>query len=230
METVFDPTYIRPGIVTKGAVVSLSAIAVGFGVLLVCFGLSFFFHFDKPVLTRLDATLVKLDAIAAKPDRTDEVLARLDSIGDLVRSKIDENNLSNGHLRNQLGSIQAQIHDLKNKESIYQAPQTKSSDGKVINTEVTVFKSIDHEGGSVHTGWTYPNGASADSPPKHQYCYWASGHLGGTTAAARIDLAVNGEQLPNISEKVQHLEEALNKCIWWDGQWTKKIASPRVNY
>ena len=52
METVLDPTYIRPGIVAKGVVVSLTAIAVGLGVLLVCFGLSFFFHFDKPVISR----------------------------------------------------------------------------------------------------------------------------------------------------------------------------------
>ena len=154
------------------------------------------------------------------------MLARLDSIGDLVRSKIDENSLSKGHLSNQLDRIQAQLNDLKNKESIYQAPPTKSPDGKVITTEVTVFKYIDHEGGSVHSGWTYPNGVSADSPPKRQFCYWTSGHLDGTTSAAHIDLAVNGEQLRNISQKVLHLEEALNKCIWWDGQRTKKIASP----
>jgi len=230
METVLDPTYIRPGIVTKGVVVSLTAIAVGLGVLMICFGLSFFFHFDRPVLTRLDAMLAKLDAIAAKPDRTDEVLARFDSIGGLVRSKSDENSLSSRHLSNQLDSIQAQIYDLKNKTGTYQAPQTNYLDGKVIDTEVTVFKYIEHEGGSVHTGWTYPNGASANSPPKRQFCYWTSGRLGGTTASARIELAANGEQLPNISEKVLHLEEALNKCIWWDGQRTKKIASPRVNY
>ena len=60
METVLDPTYIRPGIVTKGVVVSLTAIALGLGVLLACFGLSFFFHFDKPVISRLDAMLMFL--------------------------------------------------------------------------------------------------------------------------------------------------------------------------
>jgi len=227
METVLDPTYIRPGIITKGVVVSLTAIAVGLGILMICFGLSFFFHFDKPVLARLDAMLVKLDAIAEKPDRSNEVLARLDGIGDLVRSTIDGNHLSDGHLSKQLDSIQAQIYDLKNKEIISQVPQTKSPDGKVIDTEVTVFKYIAHEGGSVHSGWTYPNGASADSPPKRQFCYWVSARLGGTTASARIELAANGEQLPNISEKMMNLEEALNKCIWWDGQRTRKIASPR---
>jgi len=230
METVLDPTYIRPGIVTKGIVVSLTAIAVGLGVLLVCFGLSFFFHFDKPVLTRLDAMLVKLDAVAAKPDRNHEVLARLDSIGALVRSKINENSLSNGHLSNQLDAIQALINDLKNKESIYQAPQSTSPDGQVIDTEVSVFKHIDHDGGAVFTGWKYPNGASANGPPKQQFCYWISGRVDGTTAATRIELAFDGTQLPNISGRMSHLEEALNKCIWWEGQRTKKLASPRVTY
>jgi hypothetical protein len=76
----------------------------------------------------------------------------------------------------------------------------------------------------------YKNGASADSPPSYQYCYWMSGPLGNTTAHAHVDIAQNGEQLANIPERIPNLDKALDKCVWWGGRPTQKIASPKPLY
>jgi hypothetical protein len=51
----------------------------------------------------------------------------------------------------------------------------------------------------------------------NQYCYWSSGPLGGTSAEATIDIAVNGTRLPNIANGVPQPYEALQKCVWWSG-------------
>ena len=55
METQLDHTYLRPGIISRAAAVGFAAVGVGLGVLLACWGASFFWHPDDAVLRRLDA-------------------------------------------------------------------------------------------------------------------------------------------------------------------------------
>ena len=55
METQLDHTYLRPGIISRAAAVGPGAVGVGTGVLLACWGLSFFFHYNDPVVKKLDA-------------------------------------------------------------------------------------------------------------------------------------------------------------------------------
>src|SRR5215831_1550226 len=76
-ETVLDHTYLRPGIVTRAGAVGLAAIGIGAGVLLACYGASFFFNTNSK---RLDALTAKVEEIAQRPDRTNEVIAKLDDL------------------------------------------------------------------------------------------------------------------------------------------------------
>jgi hypothetical protein len=232
METVLDPTYLRPGIITRATVIGLAALAVGVGVFLACFGLSYFWHYDSPVVSRLDdlsakvetlvqrpdhtdAVIAKLNEIIAKPDRLDAVIAKLNDIGST--SKRDGEAIR-GSIAQRLATIEQRIEELK-KPSIIVSPPGPSRDdrGNVITKEVTVFHNVEHESGTVVTGWRYPDGASADQRPTNQYCYWSSGPLGGTSAQATIHIAVNGTRLTNIATGVPQLEAALQKCIWWSG-------------
>lgn len=166
------PVIVRESSISRGAAVGLAAAGIGVLVLLVCWGISLFSHngLAERVENALDKQTTslggKLDAIVNKPDRIDEVLAKLDSVVTSLRARIDEYNASSmSSISRQLDAIQSQIYDLKSKSPIIVPPQAKGEDPKIIQTEVTVFKSVEHEGGRVHTGWTYPNGGSADSPP-----------------------------------------------------------------
>jgi hypothetical protein len=55
METQLDHIYLRPGIISRAAAVGLAAMGVGAGVLLACWGLSFFWHVDNAAVRRLEA-------------------------------------------------------------------------------------------------------------------------------------------------------------------------------
>jgi hypothetical protein len=220
METVLDPTYLRPGVVTRAIVVGLASLAVGAGVFLACFGLSYLWHPDRGLLERLDAMNVTLENIAQRPDRTDDVLAKLDRLNVVVASKIDQIDVASirSGLDQRLSVIEQRIEEIK-KPQIIPGPSGPWRDdhGNVITKEVTVFHNIPHEKGTVVTGWRYPDGASADQRPTSQYCYWSSDPLGGTSAQATIHIAVNGTRLPNIAAGVPRLEDAVQKCVWWNG-------------
>jgi hypothetical protein len=222
LETVLDPTYLRPGIITRATVIGFAALAVGAGLFLACFGLSYLWHNDLPVLERLDAMNTTLEKIAQRPDRTDETLAKLDRLNVVIGSKIDQIDIASirGSLDQRLALIEGRIiEEIKKQRPIIGGDTGHGTDrnGNVITKEVTVFYNIAHENGRVVTGWRYPDGASADQRPSHQFCYWGSGYLGGTSAEATIQIAVNGTRLSNIASGVPRLEAALQKCVWWSG-------------
>ena len=222
METVLDPTYLRLGIITRATVIGLAALAVGAGVFLACFGLSYLWPYDLPVLERLDAMNATLEKIAQRPDRTDEILAKLDRLNVVIGSKIDQLDIASirGSLDQRLAIIEGRIiEEIKKQRPIIRGDTGQGTDrnGNVITKEVTVFHNIAHENGTVVTGWRYPDGASADQRPTHQYCYWSSGKLGGTSAETTIHIAVNGTRLSNIASGVPRLEAALPRCVWWSG-------------
>jgi hypothetical protein len=210
-ETVLDHTYLRPGIVTRAGAIGLAAIGIGAGVLFACYGASFFFNTNSK---RLDALTAKVEEIAQRPDRTDEVITKLD---DLRR----EAGKIGGGITAHLASIEGSLKELKQRPIISdsQDRRGKTINGNVIMTEVTVFHQVSHDNGSVYTGWDYPDGASANQPPISQYCRWSSGPLGRTSSGAwvTINLAKNGMRLPDIADGVPRLEEALKKCVWWNG-------------
>lgn len=202
METVLDPTYLRPGIIIRATVIGLAALAVGAGSFLACFGLSYLWHYDPPILERLDAMNATLEKIAQRPDHQLDIAS--------IRGRLDQS----------LGLIEARIiEEIKKQRPIIRGDTGQGTDrnGNVIIKEVTVFHNIAHENGMVVTGWRYPDGASADQRPTNQYCYWSSGKLGGTSAETTIHIALNGTRLSNIASGMPRLEAALRKCVWWSG-------------
>ncbi|MHB2165654.1 hypothetical protein [Alsobacter sp. R-9] len=84
---------------------------------------------------------------------------------------------------------------------------------KVV-TEFTVFKHVAFSGGSVVTGWTFPN--SEQPTPSEQYCYYAQPVSDG--ALVRIDIAANGTMLRNLKERPGvDLAAAFDRCVWFRG-------------
>jgi hypothetical protein len=205
-ETVFDATWLRPGAVAKGGAIALAAVGIGAGVLLACWGASMFFNTNN---RRLDVLVTKLDELVQRPDHIDEVTNRVD---DLNR---DATKIGNA-ITNRLASIENSLEELRRKPIFpTNAGEQKTVNGNVITKEVTVFHMVPHEGGSVHTGWRYPDGASANQKPTNQFCYWTTGPLGGTTQEATTYIAKDGARLNNIGPNVPQLEDAIKKCVWW---------------
>ena len=205
-ETLLDHTYLQPGIVTRAGAIGLAAIGIGAGVLLACWGASFFFNTNN---NRLDVLTAKVEKLVQRPDRSDEVVAKLD---DLRR----EAGKIGGGITARLASIEGSIEEIKHRPIISGNPDNhEKPNGHVIEREVTVFHWVPYDNGSIWTGWRYADGASADQPPKNQFCYWTSEQFGGTTARTTILLANDGKRLQNIGAGVPQLENALQKCIWW---------------
>jgi hypothetical protein len=177
-------------------------LALGAGLLLACWGASLFFNTNN---NRLDVLTAKVEELVQRPDRTDEVVAKLD---DLRREAGKM-----GGITARLASIEESLGGLKNRSFIRGNPDEHGTavNGNVITTAVSVFKWVPHDSGS----WKYPNGASANQPPLQQYCAWLGNMSSGTSI--RIDLARNGVRLANIAVGVPRLEDALQKCVWWNG-------------
>jgi hypothetical protein len=207
------PTIVKEGSLFKAAAIGIVASGVGLGILLACWGASFFItHDDHPVLKRFDVLTTKIEELAHRPDRTDEVIAKVDKL-DRNASKIGRD------ITNQLTTVKGSLEELKGRPIIAGNPSDheKPVNGNVITREVTVFREVRHDNGKVVTGWRYPDGASADQRPKFQFCYWTSEPLGGTTSSATIYIANEGVRLPNIGAGVPRLEDALKECVWWNG-------------
>jgi hypothetical protein len=205
-ETVLDPTFLHPGVVAKGGAVALAAVGIGAGVLLACWGASMFFNTNN---RRLDVLISKVEEFAQRPDRTDEVLNKVD---DLNRGATKIGNT----IINRLASIGSDLQELKNRSIFPSNPgEQKTVNGNVITKQVTVFHIVPHSTGEVVTGWRYPDGASANQKPIAQYCYWNSELLGGTTSKATTYIATEGVRLQNIGPNVPELEDAIKKCVWW---------------
>jgi hypothetical protein len=206
-ETVLDPTYLQPGIVARGGAIALAALGIGAGVLFACWGASLFFTTNNK---QLDVLIAKIDELVQKPDRIDEVVARVDNLDRKIGSNIT----------NHLTAMEGSLEELKHRPIIAGDPDKHETtiNGRIINKQVTQFRYVPWDNSSyITTGWTYPNGASADQQPMHQFCYWSSEPLGGTTMSTRINIAENGTRLSNIATGVPRLEDALKECVWWGG-------------
>ncbi len=83
---------------------------------------------------------------------------------------------------------------------------------EVIQQEVIVFSSVKHGGGTIVTGWKYPNGSGR--VPSNQFCYYSARNL--DKSSTRVDLAMDGKTLNEAAlTLVPESEQALGKCQWW---------------
>ena len=157
-ETVLDPTFLQPGVVARGGALALAAVGIGAGVLLACWGASMFFNSNSK---RLDALTAEFEELVQRPDRTDELVAKLDDL------KREAGKMGSG-IPARLASIEGSIEEIKHRPIIPGNPGNhEKTNGTVIERQVTVFQTVPHDNGSaVVTGWQYPDGASADQPPK----------------------------------------------------------------
>jgi hypothetical protein len=83
---------------------------------------------------------------------------------------------------------------------------------EVIQKEVVVFVTVNHDQGSVVTGWKFPNGSG--QIPSAQFCYFTAPN--SDRSSTRIDLAVDGRPVTALATtNVPDLEQARSKCRWW---------------
>jgi hypothetical protein len=176
---------------------------------------------------------VKLENLVQRRDHTDEILAMLNGLGNSIGAKIDRIDIASirRSIDQRLAIIEARIEELRRQPPIIPGP----SDPNVITKEVTVFYKIEHEKGMVVTGWKYPDGAAKQ--PSHQYCYWSSGKLGGTSAEATIHIAVNGTPAAEHRERRAasvrrapevRLVERSRTVKYWVGDPTRAFSSLEI--
>jgi hypothetical protein len=214
METHLDHTYLRPGIISRAAAVGLAAVGIGAGVLLACWGLSFFFHYDDPVVKKLEALGTQLEALTQRQtDQLVEVIGqRLDVIG---QNSTRETEALNQNLVQRLEAINKRIEVALAAKQQPNFGEGTTPDGAIIRRQVTVFSDVVHHGGKVVTGWSYKDGAS-NGPPFNQYCYWLIHNSDGEDT--KVDIAENGQRRQTSAMmSVPALNEAQSKCQWWSG-------------
>jgi hypothetical protein len=220
METQVDPTYLKPGLIFRATAVGLATMGIGAGVLLACWGLSFFWHYDSPVLRKLETIDQRVETISQHI--VEAVDKKLDDFDHNVETMLVEdrqtiinklNDLVGDRqvILNKLNALDQRVAVAANKDFGGGIKDGHTITGAVIKREVTVFSTVKHEAGNVTTGWRYKDGAS-DGAPMNQYCYYTVDNPNGSST--KTDIAMNGKSLPNIG-RVPLVEEALSKCQWW---------------
>jgi hypothetical protein len=186
MEQRFDATYLRPGPFERAATIGISAVAIGIGILLAAWGISFLWRYTPPTIRIANP---EIRVTQEKPF----ILAQPEPF------KIDP------------GQLTVKIEQQPPATSGV-GGNTKTVTGEIIEREVTVFSNVKHGTGTVVTGWSYRDGSGG--VPTRQYCYYTTPNV--DHSSKRVDIASNRVRSSNIDAGVvPDLEEALAKCQWW---------------
>jgi len=189
MEQRLDATYLRSGPFERAAAVGFCAVAIGAGILLAAWGISFLWKYTPP-----EIRIVQSGPLTETQDKP-FILAHPEPF------KIDP------------GQVTVKVEQQPPATSGVGGDRTTAT-GEVIRREVTVFSNVKHGPGTVVTGWNYKDGGGR--VPVRQYCYYSAPNI--DSSSTRIDIAVDGTRLPNISASlVPELEGVLAKCQWWQG-------------
>ncbi len=88
-------------------------------------------------------------------------------------------------------------------------------------TNYTIFKSVALGQGSVVTGWSFTS--SEQAAPTRQYCYYVqdAGLDGGSQV--KVDVAIDGQMLPNLKPRGFEPAAAAASCTWFDGKATRNF-------
>jgi hypothetical protein len=190
MEQRLDTTYLSSGPFERAAAVGFCAVAIGAGVLLAAWGISFLWRYTPPEIA------VRI----ANPE------VRVTQSGPLTVTQDKP-------------FILAQPEPFKVEQPSPPVTSgvggnTKTATGEVIEREVTVFSNVRYGPGVVVTGWRYRDGSGGT--PVQQYCYYTTPNT--DHSSKRVDIASNGVPSPNMDPRlVPDLEGALSKCQWWQG-------------
>ncbi len=180
---------------------------VGAGVLLACWGLSFFWRYDDPVVRKLEAVAQQLETLTQRTS---------DGLEALSRSTAQQTETMSRKMVEGLKTIDRKLDALDQKVANRGVGGGGAGDGRtvtgdVIKREVTVFSRVKHEAGTVVTRWVYKDGAS-DGFPKSQSCYYNAVNFDRSSTI--IELAEDGKRVLNTGP-VPRVDEALSKCQWW---------------
>jgi hypothetical protein len=191
VEQRLDATYLRPGPFERAAAVAIVAMAIGTGILLAAWGISFLWRYTPPEIA------VRI----ANPE------VRVAQSGPLTVTQ-----------ERPFIVVQSEPFKVEQPPSPMVpsgvGADAKTATGDVIRREVTVFSNVKHGPGTVVTGWNYSDGSGG--VPVRQYCYYSAFNV--DYSITRIDIASDRARLSNASlSLVPELEGALAKCQWWPG-------------
>jgi hypothetical protein len=194
MEQHLEATYLRPGMVERGAAIGLVAVGIGTAILLASWGISFLWRYVPPETTVRIAN-PELHVTQKAPFLVTQdkpfVLAQPEPF------KIDAADVT----------IRVDQPPLQLPNSAEKTPA-----GDVIRREVTVFSNVKHGAGAIVTGWKYKDGRGGS--PVAQFCHYIVPNA--DYSSTRIDIASNRTRLPLVDAAlVPDLEGALAKCQWW---------------
>ena len=190
MEQRLDATYLSPGPFERAAAIGISAVAVGTGILLAAWGISFLWRYAPPeIAVRIanpDVRVTQSEPFTVTQDKP-FILAQPEPF---------------------------KVEQPSPPFTIGAGGDAKTAAGDVIKREVTVFSNVTHGPGTVVTGWNYKDGSGG--VPVRQYCYYNAPNF--DHSSTRVDLAFNRVPAPHASALlVPDLEKALTKCQWWQG-------------
>jgi hypothetical protein len=196
MEQRLDATYLRSGPFERAAAVGFCAVAIGAGILLAAWGISFLWSYKPPEIriANPEIRIVPSELFKVTQDKPF-------TIAPPEPLKIDP------------GQLTVKVEP-QSPVTTGVAGNTKTPTGDVIERQVTVFSNVRHGPGIVVTGWNYRDGSGGT--PVQQYCYYTTPNI--DHSSKRVDIASNRVRSANLDPGLlPNLEEALAKCQWWQG-------------
>ena len=194
MEQRLEAEFLRPGLFERAAGLGIGAVAIGTGILLACWGISFLWRYTPPEIG------VRIANPEVRVIQSEPLMVTQDKPFTITQP---------APFKVELGDTIVKVPQPFSEVS----GNAKTAGGDVIRRAVTVFSEVKHGPGTVTTGWKYQDGSGGK--PVHQYCYYET--LNGDRSSRTVQIAVNRNQLPNIDAGVSDLEGAFAKCQWWQG-------------
>ena len=198
MEQRLETAFLRPGLMERAAALGIGVVAIGTGILLAAWGISFLWHYTPPeIAVRIANPVVRVSQDGPLTVMQDKpfVLAQPEPL------KVES------------GEVTVKI-DQQSPTTAAVGGDTRTATGEVIKREVTVFLNVKHGPGTVVTGWNYRDGSGG--LPVHEFCYYTTLNVDHTSR--RVDIASNRVPSPNLDAGlVPDLDGALAKCQWSRG-------------
>jgi hypothetical protein len=197
MEPRLNATYLRSGPFVRAAAIGFVAVAIGAGLLLAGWGISFIWRYTPP----------EIGVRIANPE------VHITQDAPLTISQREPFKLESPRpLKIEPGELTIKTEKPSPGLASGLGTDTKTATGDVIQREVTVFSNVRHGPGTVVTGWRYSDGSGR--VPVNQYCYYTTQNVG--YLSNRVDIASNHIRVSKIDARlVPDLEAALAKCQWW---------------
>jgi hypothetical protein len=184
MEQRLDATHLRPGPFERASAIGIVAVAIGTGILLAAWGISFLWRYTPPeIAVRIanpEVHVTQSGPLTVTQDKPFEIAPP-------PPIKTDPTALTGA------------------------GTDAKTPEGDVIRREVTVFYTVKHGAGYVTTGWNYRDGSGG--VPVSQYCYYSAPNIDYSITRIDI-ASDGARLLNASLSLVPELEGAVAKCQW----------------